>query len=95
MLHVLFESQKIFQIVARKKSNIKDWESLKGKKIHIGKEGSVERKTFDLLMDANRVNKSFFGVTLEDGNVFKADDICNNKLDAVGLISTVPNLEVE
>ena len=92
---VFSTSPYIFQIITRKKSNIKDWKSLKGKKIHIGKEGSVERKTFDLLMDANRVNKSFFGVTLEDGNVFKADDICNNKLDAAGLISTVPNLEIE
>ena len=92
---VFSTSPYIFQIVTRKKSNIKDWKSLKGKKIHIGKEGSVERKTFDLLMDANRVNKSFFGITIEDDNIFKADDICSNKLDAVGLISAVPNLEIE
>ena len=46
-------------------------------------------------MDANRVNKSFFGITIEDDNIFKADDICSNKLDAVGLISAVPNLEIE
>ena len=33
---VFSTSPYIFQIVTRKKSNIKDWKSLKGKKIHIG-----------------------------------------------------------
>ena len=46
-------------------------------------------------MDANKINKRFFGAALEDGSVFKADTFCKNKLDAVGLVSTVPNLEIE
>ena len=92
---VFSTSPYIFQIVTNKKSAIKDWKSLKGKKVHIGKEDSVERKIFELLMDANKINKRFFGVTLEDDSVFKADTFCKNKLDAVGLVSTVPNLEIE
>lgn len=91
---VFSASPYVFQIITRKKSNIKNWKSLKGKKVYIGKEGSIEREVFDLLMDANRVNKSFFGVTLEDESIFKADNICNNKLDAIGLVSTIPNLEI-
>jgi TRAP transporter TAXI family solute receptor len=92
---VFSTSPYIFQIVTNKKSAIKDWKSLKGKKVHIGKEDSVERKIFELLMDANKINKRFFGAALEDDSVFKADTFCKNKLDAVGLVSTVPNLEIE
>ena len=35
-----------FQIIARKGSKIKDWKSLKGKKVNIGNPGSGQRGTF-------------------------------------------------
>jgi TRAP transporter TAXI family solute receptor len=84
-----------FHIIVGKKSNIKNWKSLKNKKVYIGKEGTISRQAFDNLIDANRVNKRFFGTTFEESNSFQSDDICKNKVDAFGLLTAIPNPEIE
>lgn len=84
-----------FHIVVKGKSKIKNWKSLKNKKVHIGKEGTISRRAFDNLIDANKANKRFFGTTFEDANSFRSDDICKNRVDAFGLITTIPNKEIE
>lgn len=84
-----------FHIIAGKKSNIKNWKSLKNKKVHIGKENTISRQAFDSLIDANKVNKRFFGTTFEDESSFQSDDICKNRVDAFGLVTAIPNPEIE
>ena len=84
-----------FQIVVKRNSDISDWKSLKGKIVRIGNEGSLDRSAFDLLIEANRVNKSFFSSAIEDGKPFTSDHICKNKIQAFGLVSSIPELNIE
>ena len=44
-LRAVFSYPEPFQIIARKGSKIKDWNSLKGKKVNIGNPGSGQRGT--------------------------------------------------
>ena len=49
-----------FQIIVGKKSKIKDWASMKGKKVNIGNPGSGQRGTFEVLMEAHGVDSRLF-----------------------------------
>ena len=84
-----------FQLITKKNSDIKDWKSLKGKIVRIGKEGTSDRQAFDYLIEANRVNKSFFGSTIETNGSFTSEDICKKKIDAFGFVGTIPEANIE
>jgi uncharacterized protein len=84
-----------FQLITKKNSDIKDWKSLKGKIVRIGKEGTSDRQAFDYLIEANRVNKSFFSSTIETSNSFASEDICKKKIDAFGFVGTIPEANIE
>ena len=49
-----------FQIWASKKSKIKDFKSLKGKRVNIGNPGSGQRGTMEVLMEAKGADMSMF-----------------------------------
>ena len=83
----------VFQIIAKRNSDIKDWKSLKGKTVRIGQEGTVDREAFDFLIEANRVNKSYFGSVIENNEAFAWESFCKGKTDAFGFIGTIPNLD--
>ena len=84
-----------FQLITKKNSDIKDWKSLKGKIVRIGKEGTSDRQAFDYLIEANRVNKSFFGSTIETNGTFTSEDVCKKKIDAFGFVGTIPEANIE
>jgi TRAP transporter TAXI family solute receptor len=83
-----------FQIIARKGSGIKDWKSLKGKKVNIGNPGSGQRGTFEVLMEAHGVNKSYFGASSELTSSEQSGALCDKKIDAYGYTVGVPNAGV-
>jgi TRAP transporter TAXI family solute receptor len=83
-----------FQIIARKGSKIKDWNSLKGKKVNIGNPGSGQRGTFEVLMESHGVNKSYFGSTSELTSSEQSGALCDKKIDAYGYTVGVPNAGV-
>ena len=83
-----------FQIIARKGSGIKDWNSLKGKKVNIGNPGSGQRGTFEVLMEKHKATKGFFGSTSELTSSEQAGALCDGKIDAFGYTVGVPNAGV-
>ena len=83
-----------FQIIARKGSRIKDWNSLKGKKVNIGNPGSGQRGTFEVLMEAHGVNTGYFGSTSELTSSEQSGALCDKKIDAFGYTVGVPNAGV-
>jgi len=80
-----------FHIIARKGSKIKDWNSLKGKKVNIGNPGSGQRGTFEVLMESHGVDTSFFGGTSEITSSEQSGALCDKKIDAFGYTVGVPN----
>jgi len=80
-----------FHIIARKGSKIKDWNSLKGKKVNIGNPGSGQRGTFEVLMESHGVDTSFLGGTSELTSSEQSGALCDMKIDAFGYTVGVPN----
>jgi hypothetical protein len=80
-----------FHIIARKGSKIKDWNSLKGKKVNIGNPGSGQRGTFEVIMEAHGVDTGFFGGTSELTSSEQSGALCDKKIDAFGYTVGVPN----
>ena len=83
-----------FQIIARKGSRIKDWNSLKGKKVNIGNPGSGQRGTFEVLMESHGVDTGYFGSTSELTSSEQSGALCDKKIDAFGYTVGVPNAGV-
>ena len=83
-----------FQIITRKGSKIKDWKSLKGKKVNIGNPGSGQRGTFEVLMEAHGVDTGYFGSTSELTSSEQSGALCDKKIDAFGYTVGVPNAGV-
>jgi uncharacterized protein len=80
-----------FQIIVGKSSKIKDWDSMKGKKVNIGNPGSGQRGTFEVLMEAHGVDSSYFGATSELTSSEQSGALCDKKIDAFGYTVGVPN----
>ena len=80
-----------FQILVRKGSKIKDWKSLKGKKVNVGNPGSGQRATFEVLMEAHGVDTSYFGATSDLSSSEQSNALCDKKIDAYGYTVGVPN----
>ena len=83
-----------FQIITRKGSKIKDWNSLKGKKVNIGIPGSGQRGTFEVLLEAHGVDTGYFGSTSELTSSEQSGALCDKKIDAFGYTVGVPNAGV-
>ena len=83
-----------FQIIVRKGSKIKDWKSLKGKKVNIGNPGSGQRGTFEVLLEAHGVDTGYFGSTSELTSSEQSGALCDKKIDAFGYTVGVPNAGV-
>jgi len=80
-----------FQILVGKKSKIKNWDSLKGKKVNIGNPGSGQRGTFEVLMEAHGVDTTYFSGASELGSSEQSGALCDGKIDAYGYTVGVPN----
>ena len=80
-----------FQIIVGKSSKIKDWASMKGKKVNIGNPGSGQRGTFEVLMEAHGVDKEYFGSASELSSSEQSGALCDKKIDAFGYTVGVPN----
>ncbi len=80
-----------FQILVGKKSGIKSWADLKGKRVNIGNAGSGQRGTFETLMKAYGVDKSYFSLATELNSTEQAGALCNGNIDAFGFSVGFPN----
>lgn len=83
-----------FQIIVGKGTNIKSWADLKGKNVNIGNPGSGQRGTFEVLMKANKIDKSYFGQTTELTSTEQSKALCDGNIQAFGYTVGVPNAGV-
>ncbi len=83
-----------FQILAAKGSKIEGWDDLKGKRVNIGNAGSGQRGTFETLMKAYGIDKSFFSQVTELSSTEQSGALCNGNIDAFGYSVGFPNAGV-
>ena len=83
-----------FQILVGKKSKIKDWDGLKGKRVNIGNPGSGQRGTMEVLMKIHNVSKGDFKQVTELTSSEQSQALCDGKIDAYGYTVGVPNAGV-
>lgn len=84
-----------FTIVARKDSNIKKLEDLKGKRINIGNPGSGQRATMEWLMGVMGWWKSDFSEVYELDSDDQAQALCADQFDAMVFVAGSPNSSVK
>lgn len=72
-----------FTLVVRKKSGIKGFEDLKGKKVNIGNPGSGQRATVEVVMKAFGMTMDDFALAAEYRGVEMAQQLCEGKIDAM------------
>jgi hypothetical protein len=80
-----------FTIVARKDSDIKTFEDLKGKRVNIGNPGSGQRGTMEVVMEAKGWTKDDFQLTSELKSAEQAQALCDNKIDAMVFVVGHPS----
>ena len=72
-----------FTIVASNRSDIKDINDLKGKRVNIGNPGSGIKATMELLMQKKGWSKKTFKFASDLGSSEQAQALCDNKVDAI------------
>ena len=83
-----------FQILANKESRIASFDDLKGKRVNLGEKGSGTRATFETLMSAEGVDKSFFGRADELPQADQNKLLCDGGVDAISYSIGIPNAAV-
>ena len=84
-----------FQIWARKKAKVKNFDGLKGKVVNIGNPGSGQRGTMEELMKAMGADMSMFKGTTELTSSQQVKALCDGKIDAFGYSVGFPNGAME
>jgi hypothetical protein len=84
-----------FQIWASKKAKATKFKNLKGKVVNIGNPGSGQRGTMETLMDAMKVNTSYFKSVTELTSSEQVKALCDGKIDAFGYSVGFPNGAME
>ena len=84
-----------FQIWARKKAKVKNFDGLKGKVVNIGNPGSGQRGTMEELMKAMGADMGMFKGTTELTSSQQVKALCDGKIDAFGYSVGFPNGAME
>lgn len=84
-----------FTIVARKDSNIRRLDDLKGKRVNIGNQGSGQRATMEWLMGVIGWWTSDFSEVHEVNSEDQAQALCDDKFDAMVFVAGSPNSSVK
>ncbi len=78
-------------ILVRRDSGIKRFADLKGKRFNLGKKGSSQRVTLDILLQARGWKRDDFSVLEELAPVEQAKALCDNRIDATLYVVGHPN----
>jgi len=84
-----------FTVVARKDSNIRSFEDLKGKRINLGNEGSGQRATMKWLLDVMGWWTSDFAEVYAYSSEDQAQELCNDTFDAMVFMAGTPNSSIK
>lgn len=82
-------------IVARDGAGIDSVDDLRGKRVGIGPEGSGQRATMSVLMDALGWTREDFALSPELGAPAQATALCEGRIDAAVFVTGHPNNAVE
>lgn len=80
-----------FTVVARRDSDIKTFQDLKGKRVNVGNPGSGQRATMDVVLDAFGWTMKDFASVGEFKPAEQAQALCDGKVDAVVYMVGHPN----
>ena len=83
-----------YQIIVGRKSGIRSWSDLKGKRFNIGNPGSGQRGTTEVLMAAYGTKRGDFRLATELTSSEQSKALCDGKIDAYGYTVGVPNAGV-
>ena len=83
-----------FQILVGRNSKITSWADLKDKRVNIGNVGSGQRGTFETLLKAYGIDKSYFSLATELNSTEQSGALCNGNIDAFGYSVGFPNAGV-
>ena len=83
-----------FQILVAKNSGVTTFEELKDKRVNIGNAGSGQRGTFETLLKAYGLDKSYFSLASELNSTEQSGALCNGNIDAFGYSVGFPNAGV-
>ena len=72
-----------FTVVARKDSDIKNFQDLKGKRVNVGNPGSGQRGTMEVVMKAFGWTMDDFKLASELKSAEQSQALCDNKVDAM------------
>lgn len=72
-----------FTLLARADSGISSFEGLVGKRVNVGNDGSGQRETMELVMEAFGVSMEDFAIVTEFNGDDVVDQICNGEIDAM------------
>lgn len=80
-----------FQILAGRGTAITSFEGLQGKRVALGEKGSGTRSTFDVLMQAYGIDKSYFARADEIATVEQNQALCNGNIDVIAYSIGIPS----
>ncbi len=83
-----------YQIIAAEGSGIESFEDLEGKRFNIGNEGSGQRGTTEVLLEAYGWTTDAFAQATEFTSTEQAGKLCDGQIDAFGYTVGVPNAGV-
>lgn len=72
-----------FTVVARADAGISNFEDLRGKRVNVGKPGSGQRATMEVLMDRMGWTMEDFSHTFELQAAEQSEALCDNNIDAM------------
>ena len=84
-----------FTVVARKDSNIKGFDDLKGKRVNVGNPGSGQRGTMEVVMEAKGWKMGDFKLASELKPAEQSAALCDNKVDAIIYTVGHPNGSIQ
>ncbi len=80
-----------FTVIARRDSGIKTFQDLKGKRVNVGAQGSGQRATTEVVLEAMGWTMKDFAAASEFKPAEQARALCDNKVDATIYVVGHPN----
>ncbi len=78
-------------LVAARDTAVQNFSALEGKVVNVGRRGSGERATFEVLLDQNGRDINWFGRSLELDTVERTVAVCSGDVDVAGYMMGVPS----
>ena len=85
----------LFTVVARQDAQVKRFEDLKGKRVHVGDPGSATRAIAEMVLNAYDIRPRELKLARDMKSTELAPAMCENRIDAFVIIAGHPNAYVQ